>query len=80
MAITVPSPSEISLVPSPAARPDGAVPAATAVGLTKTYGKGDAIVRALDNVNVAFERGRFSAVMGPLRVWEVHAHALHGRP
>ncbi len=58
-------PQRISLVPSPAARPDGAVPAATAVGLTKTYGKGDAIVRALDNVNVAFERGRFSAVMGP---------------
>ena len=65
MALTVPSPSEISSSPAPAARPDGALPAATAVELTKTYGKGDAIVRALDNVDVAFERGRFSAVMGP---------------
>src|SRR5258708_39698036 len=33
--------------------------------LTKTYGSGQAAVRALDNVNVAFERGRFTAVMGP---------------
>jgi putative ABC transport system ATP-binding protein len=39
--------------------------AARAVALTKTYGKGDAIVRALDGVNVEFERGRFTAVMGP---------------
>jgi putative ABC transport system ATP-binding protein len=47
----------ISLVPG--------VLAARAVALTKTYGKGDAIVRALDGVNVDFERGRFTAVMGP---------------
>ena len=40
-------------------------PAARAVELTKTYGKGDAAVRALDNVSVEFERGRFTAVMGP---------------
>jgi putative ABC transport system ATP-binding protein len=40
-------------------------PAARAVGLVKTYGKGDAVVRALDGVDVAFERGRFTAVMGP---------------
>jgi putative ABC transport system ATP-binding protein len=33
--------------------------------LTKTYGSGQAAVRALTNVNVAFERGRFTAVMGP---------------
>jgi putative ABC transport system ATP-binding protein len=39
--------------------------AARAVELTKTYGKGDAAVRALDHVNVEFERGRFTAVMGP---------------
>jgi putative ABC transport system ATP-binding protein len=39
--------------------------AARAVELTKTYGKGDAAVRALDGVNVEFERGRFTAVMGP---------------
>jgi putative ABC transport system ATP-binding protein len=39
--------------------------AAHSVDLTKTYGSGQAAVRALDNVNVAFERGRFTAVMGP---------------
>jgi putative ABC transport system ATP-binding protein len=39
--------------------------AAHAVDLTKTYGTGDAVVRALDGVNVTFERGRFTAVMGP---------------
>ncbi|MGD0386071.1 MAG: ABC transporter ATP-binding protein [Solirubrobacteraceae bacterium] len=42
-----------------------ASPAARAVALTKTYGKGDAAVRALDDVSVEFERGRFTAVMGP---------------
>ena len=40
-------------------------PAARAVDLTKTYGSGDTAVRALDGVNVEFERGRFTAVMGP---------------
>ena len=40
-------------------------PAARAVDLVKTYGKGDAIVHALDGINVEFERGRFTAVMGP---------------
>jgi putative ABC transport system ATP-binding protein len=40
-------------------------PAARAVDLSKTYGKGDAAVHALTGVNVTFERGRFTAVMGP---------------
>jgi putative ABC transport system ATP-binding protein len=48
-----------------AAAPDGARPAARAVGLTKVYGEGDAEVRALDGVFVEFERGRFTAIMGP---------------
>jgi putative ABC transport system ATP-binding protein len=39
--------------------------AAHALDLTKTYGSGQAAVRALDKINVAFERGRFTAVMGP---------------
>ena len=39
--------------------------AAYSVDLTKTYGSGQAAVRALNNVNVDFERGRFTAVMGP---------------
>ena len=49
--------------------PDGAEPAVTpaarSIGLVKTYGSRDAVVRALDGVTVEFERGRFTAVMGP---------------
>jgi putative ABC transport system ATP-binding protein len=32
---------------------------------SKVYGEGDASVRALDDMTVAFEKGRFSAIMGP---------------
>jgi putative ABC transport system ATP-binding protein len=39
--------------------------AARAADLTKTYGTGDAVVRALDGVDIEFERGRFTAIMGP---------------
>jgi putative ABC transport system ATP-binding protein len=39
--------------------------AAQAINLIKTYGTGDAVVRALDGIDIAFERGRFTAVMGP---------------
>ena len=39
--------------------------AARAEGLSKVYGTGDAEVRALDDVSVAFYRGRFTAIMGP---------------
>jgi putative ABC transport system ATP-binding protein len=49
----------------PAATPTADPPAAHAVELVKTYGKGDAIVRALDGVTVAFAHARFTAVMGP---------------
>jgi putative ABC transport system ATP-binding protein len=40
-------------------------PAARAVDLVKIYGRGDAIVRALDGINIEFGRGQFTAVMGP---------------
>lgn len=40
-------------------------PAARAIDLTKTYGKGEGVVRALDGITVEFESGRFTAVMGP---------------
>jgi putative ABC transport system ATP-binding protein len=40
-------------------------PAAQAVGLSKTYGTGQAAVHALAGVDVTFEHGRFTAVMGP---------------
>jgi putative ABC transport system ATP-binding protein len=39
--------------------------AAAANNLVKVYGKGDTAVRALDGVNVAFQAGRFTAIMGP---------------
>ncbi len=45
--------------------PDESRPAVRARALTKTYGSGDIAVRALDNVDIAFETGRFTAIMGP---------------
>ncbi|HSR84878.1 MAG TPA: ABC transporter ATP-binding protein [Streptosporangiaceae bacterium] len=41
------------------------VPAARLVGAVKTYGTGPGAVRALDGVDVAFDPGAFTAVMGP---------------
>jgi len=37
----------------------------TAADVRRRYGEGDAAVDALAGVSVAFERGRFSAIMGP---------------
>jgi putative ABC transport system ATP-binding protein len=51
--------------PPPPPAPPAPPPAARAVNMVKVYGKGDAAVRALDGVDIAFERGRFTAVMGP---------------
>jgi putative ABC transport system ATP-binding protein len=39
--------------------------AARAVGAMKIYGAGETEVRALDGVNVEFERGAYTAIMGP---------------
>jgi putative ABC transport system ATP-binding protein len=39
--------------------------AARTVEGVKIYGEGHLEVRALDRINIAFERGRFSAIMGP---------------
>jgi putative ABC transport system ATP-binding protein len=36
-----------------------------ASGLTRIYGEGEAEVRALDGVDVSFEKGRFTSIMGP---------------
>ncbi len=53
-------------VPTPVPAPDpSAVPAAQAIDLVKTYGRGDAVVRALAGITLQLERGRFTAVMGP---------------
>ncbi len=40
-------------------------PAARAVGLSKVYGEGETQVVALRSVDVQFEVGRFTAIMGP---------------
>jgi putative ABC transport system ATP-binding protein len=49
----------------PAPTPGSAARAVRARSLTKTYGKGEATVQALDGVDVDFEQGRFTAIMGP---------------
>ena len=38
---------------------------ASARGLTKVYGRGEAQVRALDGVDVDLQRGGFTAILGP---------------
>ena len=40
-------------------------PATRGVAVTKTYGEGDALVHALDSVDVSLEAGQFTAIMGP---------------
>jgi putative ABC transport system ATP-binding protein len=52
------SPTVISTAPAPQA-------AAGAIDAVKVYGLGDSEVRALDGVTVAFQQGRYTAVMGP---------------
>lgn len=48
------------------ARPaEPAAVAASVRNLTKTYGRGDALVRALDDVSLDIHAGEFTAVMGP---------------
>jgi len=42
-----------------------AAAAAATVDAVKVYGEGDTAVRALDDVTVMFEEGRFAAIMGP---------------
>lgn len=42
-----------------------AVPAVQAINLIKTYGKGDAQVRALNEISLTLEQGSVSALLGP---------------
>jgi len=53
---------DVVLAPTPALVSEAA---AHTVDAYKIYGKGATEVRALDGVTVAFERGRFTAIMGP---------------
>ena len=56
MTVTDPSTSQANESPALMAR---------AVDLVKSYGSGDAEVRALNGINVEFARGQLTAVMGP---------------
>ena len=47
------------------AEPAATTAAAGAIDAKKIYGLGDAAVHALDGVTIAFEPGRFTAIMGP---------------
>ncbi|MCY3804899.1 MAG: ABC transporter ATP-binding protein [bacterium] len=44
---------------------NGRVPAARAVGAVKIYGRGETEVRALDGVDVTFDTGQLTTIMGP---------------
>jgi len=64
--------SRSTTVPAPivaAARasvgPEPTLAAAAAMDATKVYGRGDTVVRALDGVDVTFDKGRMTAIMGP---------------
>jgi putative ABC transport system ATP-binding protein len=46
-------------------RPTGVGVAASTADAVKIYGSGSTEVRALDGVTIAFEEGRFTAIMGP---------------
>jgi putative ABC transport system ATP-binding protein len=55
----------MTTVLTPPRAPAAITVAAAAHDATKVYGQGEAQVRALDGVSVAFEQGRFTAIMGP---------------
>jgi putative ABC transport system ATP-binding protein len=52
-------------VPVPVPGAGATTPAALAVKATKTYGRGDTVVTALDGVDVVFRPGQMTAIMGP---------------
>ena len=66
MSFDAPLPSSVPGVPAqPGSATTTMTAAAGSVDAVKIYGKDDSEVRALDGVTVAFEAGRFTAIMGP---------------
>jgi len=55
----------MTLLQAPTSLRDITYAAASARGLTKIYSTGDTQVLALDNVDVDFGAGHFTAIMGP---------------
>lgn len=47
--------------------------------LCKTYGKGDTMVKALDNVSFSVEKGEFVAIIGARRFGQVNASSYPRR-
>ncbi len=54
-----------STLAAPSQSPSSESPIVKATGLERVYGEGQAEVRALDGVDVSFEKGRFTSIMGP---------------
>jgi len=54
----------VTTLPPPTLQPTTHAAARAAVA-HKVYGSGDSEVRALDGIDVAFEKGKFTAIMGP---------------
>ncbi len=55
----------MTVLDPPTIRPESRTVAASAIGVSKIYGRGDTEVRALDNITVDFAAGQFTAIMGP---------------
>jgi putative ABC transport system ATP-binding protein len=60
------TPVPLPTAPStPGSTPPRTAQAARVEGLSRTYGEGENLVRALDDVSVSFGAGQFTAIMGP---------------
>jgi putative ABC transport system ATP-binding protein len=55
----------MTIEPDVVPTPPSTTAAARALHASKIYGKGDTAVKALDDVTIDFEAGRFTAIMGP---------------
>ncbi|MEM9134118.1 MAG: ABC transporter ATP-binding protein [Actinomycetota bacterium] len=55
----------MSLLDRPLSRTGSDTVAASAITVSKIYGRGETEVRALDDITVDFSAGRFTAIMGP---------------
>ena len=45
--------------------------------LSKSYGKGEAEVKALQNVNLSINKGEFVAIVGASRKWEINSFTFN---
>ena len=55
----------MTITPTPATLPAAVDAAVSAEAAVKVFGRGETAVRALNGIDVAMERGRFTAIMGP---------------